>query len=126
MAFLFQGASCRTRARRRRCRRVRCTSALRVALCLFAGSGVRRPSLGRGQFDARAPGLRKTDGYRLFGRSSAVFAFSNMLDFFPNELAGLRRRRFSLAGVLARASDGCFIRHDRPPADIAASRTPHR
>jgi hypothetical protein len=49
-----------------------------------------------------------------------------MLDFFPNELAGLRGRRLSLAGVLARARYGFFIRHDRPPADIAAKSTPHR
>ncbi len=61
-------------------------------------------SLGRRrQVDSRLAGFREPDGNRLLRRSSAVFPAADMLDFFADELAGLRRRRFPLALVFAGA-----------------------
>src|SRR6516165_10051587 len=60
---------------------------------------------------ARAPRLRQSDGDRLLGRPSAMFAAADFFDFRAHELARLRRWRLAFAAILARAVDGCFVRH---------------
>jgi hypothetical protein len=47
----------------------------------------------------------------LFGGASAVFALTNMMNFFANELAGLGARRFPLALGFFRSLDSLFLRH---------------
>jgi hypothetical protein len=41
-----------------------------------------------------------------------VFAFPDMMDFFPHELSRLGVGRFSLLLVPLRSPDGLFFRHD--------------
>jgi hypothetical protein len=47
----------------------------------------------------------------LFGGASAVFALTNVMNFFANELAGLGARRFPLTLGFFRSLDSLFSRH---------------
>jgi hypothetical protein len=56
----------------------------------------------RRQLYASPPRLRQADRNRLFGRSSAMFAFADVFHFFAHELARLRGRRLSFTFIFAR------------------------
>jgi hypothetical protein len=49
----------------------------------------------------------------------AVLAFAHVLNLFANELAGLRRRRFTLHGVAMRTLDYIFFWHKQFLSDEA-------
>src|SRR5262249_2839563 len=57
----------------------------------------------------------KPNGDGLLGRLCPVFAFTNVVNLFPNEFARLRRRRLAGALVGAGPLDGFFFWHDIPP-----------
>ena len=68
-------------------------------------SGLRRslPRSRRLKLHARPPRLRQADCDRLFGRSRAVLALTDVVHLLADELAGLCRRRLALGRVLVRA-----------------------
>lgn len=55
--------------------------------------------------------LGQSDGDGLFGGARAVFARADFIDFFANEFAGLRRRRFPRLPRGGRTLGGGFLRH---------------
>ncbi len=80
---------------------------MQILLRLLPG----RTGFRRSQLHARSPRFRQSDGDRLLGRSCAMFSFSDVLDLFAHELAGLRRRRFSLGLVASGTFNRFFFRH---------------
>jgi hypothetical protein len=54
----------------------------------------------------------------LFGGSSAVFAFANMLHLFPDELSSLRGWRFALARISSSTLKRPLFWHGRPPVQM--------
>ena len=79
---------------------------------LFARPSTRLTGFGRWQLDACASGLRKTNGDRLLGGSSAMFAFSNVLYLFPDELSSLRGRCFAFTRIPPSPVECLLFRHD--------------
>jgi hypothetical protein len=65
------------------------------------------------QFHASFAGLRKANRDRLLRIANTMLPFSHVVDFFPNELAGLGARGLSFAGVLACTFNRFFFRHCR-------------
>jgi hypothetical protein len=63
------------------------------------------------QLHAGTARLRQANGNRLFGRSRTVLAFTDMVDLFAHELAGLCRRRFPGTLRLTRAFNSGFFWH---------------
>jgi hypothetical protein len=55
---------------------------------------------GRWQLDPSTSGLGESDGNGLLGGARAVLSCADVLNFFANELAGLRRWGLSLSLVL--------------------------
>ncbi len=71
--------------------------------------------LRRGQIDPDAPSFRQSNGDGLFGGSRAVLSLTDMMDFFPDELACLGCGRFALTLVLLRTLPGFCFWHDSVP-----------
>jgi len=64
------------------------------------------------QLDASAPCLGEANGNRLFRRSRAVLAFTDVVDLFTHEFAGLGRRGLPRSFVALRTHDCVSFRHD--------------
>jgi hypothetical protein len=69
----------------------------------------------RRQTNPGAARFRETYRDRLFGGPSAVFAFSDVMHLFTDELAGLRARGLAFSFSVFGSLDRLFLRHDRPP-----------
>jgi hypothetical protein len=82
---------------------------------LRSGLGRNFPSLGQRQPNASAPRFRESDRDRLLRRSSAMFAFANMMHFLAYEFSGLRARRFPFSSVFSRSLDDVFFWHRSSP-----------
>ena len=91
-----------------------------IALGLAACA--RRSSLFGRELHSGAARLRQADGNGLLRRPRAVLALANVVHLFAHELAGLRRRRLSLARILVRALDRFSFRHPSPPDQCRESR----
>jgi hypothetical protein len=65
----------------------------------------------RRQFHTCPSGFRQADSDGLFRGAGAMFAFSNVLDFFADKVPGLRARRLSLPSIFASPLDGFLLRH---------------
>lgn len=63
------------------------------------------------KLDTRSPRLRQTNRNGLLGGSSAVFAFTYMLNFLANEFACLCRGRFTLFCIATGALDHILFWH---------------
>src|SRR5438105_12090025 len=63
------------------------------------------------QLYAGTPRLRESDRDRLFGGSHTMFAFADVMHFFPDEFSGLRAGRFARALVALRAFKRLLVRH---------------
>jgi hypothetical protein len=107
----------RLHASRRRTRRRRAASP-DIAFGLFARPRTGLTSFGRRQWNTRASRLRKTNGNRLSCGSSAMFAFSNMLHLFPDELSSLRGWRFAVARVPPSTIECLWFRHDESSLSV--------
>ena len=82
----------------------------------FLSRLLRRLTLcGRREFHPLSPRLGQSDRYGLLGRARAVLATSNVLNFFPDKLPGLRRRSSSFPFSFARSSQSLFLWHHAPP-----------
>ena len=88
--------------------RLTCPIILRRALTRALG---RLPLPRRLQLHTGPSRLGQTDRDRLFRGSRAVFAFTDVLDLFMDELACLCRRRLAFTFCLASAFDGSFLWH---------------
>jgi len=60
---------------------------------------------------ASAAGFGEADGDGLFDGAGAVFAFADVLDFFADELAGLRGWGFAFGGVFVSSLDYFIFWH---------------
>ncbi len=69
----------------------------------------------RRDVDTGFAGLRQPDRNRLRRGPSAMFAFTDVFNFFADKFAGLRARRFALAFVAFGAFNNGFFRHDVLP-----------
>src|SRR4030095_4618911 len=65
----------------------------------------------RWQFHASATRLGQPDGYGLLRGTCAMLALADVMDLFPHEFSGLRRRRLALPRVATRTLKGFFFRH---------------
>src|SRR5262245_47400555 len=74
-----------------------------------------RSSSGRRQVHSGAPRLGEPDRDRLLRRPRAMLPFADMLHLFPDELAGLSRRRLALLLVLLRCLHCLLLGHDPSP-----------
>src|SRR5438874_10050130 len=63
------------------------------------------------QLYAGTPRLRESDRDRLFGGSHTMFAFADVMHFFPDEFSGLRAGRFALTLVALRSFQRLLVRH---------------
>lgn len=127
MAFAAQRSGSRSRPRRgwlspRRFLRFRVIALRPRSGPVRRGAFPRRPQLHSG-----SPGFGKPDGDRLFRVSRTMLALANMVHFFADKLAGLRRWRFPLACVFLRAIQGLFMGHSYLlPEETRASGVPAR
>jgi hypothetical protein len=65
----------------------------------------------RAKTDAGTTRFRKTYRDRLFGGSSAMFAFPNVMYLFTNKFAGLGARRLPLPFGFSSSLHGLFLWH---------------
>src|SRR5262245_62724236 len=63
------------------------------------------------QINSRPSCFRQADGDRLLSRTSAVFAFPDMLDLFADELSGLCACSFAFLFVLFGFFERLLLRH---------------
>jgi hypothetical protein len=92
----------------------RLSAAARRPACVRRASFRRRfGTAGRGQLHACAACLGQPDRNCLFRRSGSVFAFSNVMDLFPDELACLGAGRLAALFVVSCTAYGLFFRHSR-------------
>ena len=82
-----------------------------VACSLLSRTCGRLTLPGRPQLHSGATRLRQADGNRLFRRSCAVLAFTDVLDLLVHELTSLRRRRLSLTSCFPGTRNRPFLRH---------------
>jgi len=93
-----------------------------IALRLLADLCGRASAFGRAELYPRPAGLGKADGDGLLRRARAVLAFTDVVYFFADEFAGLRRGRFSLLLVAFGAFARFFFRHGAPNrVDVAGT-----
>jgi hypothetical protein len=86
-----------------------------IAIGLFTGF-FRHLSLGgRLQFYACAPRFGKPNGNRLFRRTRAMFALTNMMHFLPYKFSRLGAGGLAFASILLGAFNGFLFRHEQPP-----------
>ena len=82
-----------------------------IQLGLSAGAGFDATAGWRSQLHPGAAGLGEADGDGLLGVPRAMFAFANMVHFFPHKLPGLGGGSFSFSFILVSTSQSFYFRH---------------